>query len=496
MVSDVDPAVAHLGSRRFPHIVVVGAGIAGLTVARELLQGLPGARVTVLEAAPRTGGKLRLGEVAGQTVDLGAEAMLNRRPEAVALARDLGLGERLVHPVTTSAGIWTRGAVRPLPRTVMGIPADLASLAETGIVSRSGVRRARLERALRRIDVSGDVGVGALVSRRVGTEIRDRLVEPMLGGVYAGRADELSLHATVPQLVPAIAEHGSLLAAASAVAAASAAAASAAAASAASSSAEPVPVFAGLDGGVGSLAVALERSVTAAGAAVRCSTTVREVSRTPSGFRLVVGPTVAPEVVDADAVVVAAPAVPAARMLSPAAPSAAAELARIEYASMAVVTLALNASAAADLEGSGFLVPPVDSRQVKAATYSSRKWGWLRGDLLVVRCSVGRYGDERQLHRDDDELVRIAAAELSEAVGLRGEVVDAAVTRWGGGLPQYAVGHLGRVRRIREAVAQVPGLEVCGAAYDGLGIPACIASAQQAATRLTEHLAARETMAS
>ncbi|MGI8699734.1 MAG: protoporphyrinogen oxidase [Nocardioidaceae bacterium] len=491
MVSDVDPAVAHLGSRRFPHIVVVGAGIAGLTVARELLQGLPGARVTVLEAAPRTGGKLRLGEVAGQTVDLGAEAMLNRRPEAVALARDLGLGERLVHPVTTSAGIWTRGAVRRLPRTVMGIPADLARLAETGIVSRSGVRRARLERALRRVDVSGDVGVGALVSRRVGTEVRDRLVEPMLGGVYAGRADELSLHATVPQLVPAIAEHGNLLAAASAVAAASAAAASAA-----SSPAEPVPVFAGLDGGVGSLAVALERSVTAAGAAVRCSTTVREVSRTPSGFRLVVGPTVAPEVVDADAVVVAAPAVPAARMLSPAAPSAAAELARIEYASMAVVTLALNASAAADLEGSGFLVPPVDSRQVKAATYSSRKWGWLRGDLLVVRCSVGRYGDERQLHRDDDELVRIAAAELGEAVGLRGEVVDAAVTRWGGGLPQYAVGHLGRVRRIREAVAQVPGLEVCGAAYDGLGIPACIASAQQAATRLTEHLAARETMAS
>lgn len=488
MDPDAEPVPAHLGRRQRPHVVVVGAGVAGLTAARSLLQSLPGARVTVLEAAPRTGGKLRLGEVAGQTVDLGAEAILNRRPEAVGLARDLGLEERLVHPVTTAAGIWTRGAVRPLPRTVMGVPADLAGVASSGIVSRSGVRRARLERALRRVDVSQDVGVGVLVSRRLGTEVRDRLVEPMLGGVYAGRADELSLRATVPQLVPAIAEHRSLLAAASAVAAA--------AASSAAPTVEPVPVFAGLDGGVGGLTVALERSVAAAGAIVRCSTTVREVSLTPSGFRFVVGASVAPEVVDADAVVVAVPAVAAARMLSAAAPSAAADLARIAYASMAVVTLALPASAAVDLHGSGFLVPPVDGRQVKAATYSSRKWGWLREDLLVVRCSIGRYGDERQLQLDDEELVRTAAAELGEAVGLQGPVLDSAVTRWGGGLPQYAVGHLDRVRRIREAVARVPGLEVCGAAYDGLGIPACIASAEQATTRLTEHLAARETMAS
>ncbi len=469
------------------HVVVVGAGIAGLAAAHAVLSLAPGVQVTLLEAGPRTGGKLRLGEVAGQQVDLGAEAMLNRRPEAVALARDVGLGDDLVYPLTTSAGVWTRGAVRELPRTVMGVPADLSVLGATGIMTGRGLRRARLERVLRRIDASEDVGVGALVSRRLGAEIRDRLVEPMLGGVYAGRADELSLHAAVPQLVPAIAEHGSLLAAASAVAAASAT----------PSGVEPVPVFAGISGGVGRLGVAVERSVRAAGATVRCSTTVREVSRTRSGWRLVIGPTIAPETIDADAVVVAAPAVPAARMLRVSAPAAATELARIEYASMAVVTLALPASTArADLTGSGFLVPPVDGRQVKAATYSTRKWGWLSDELLVVRCSIGRYGDERQLHRDDEELVQTAVAELGEAVGMRGGVVEAVVTRWGGGLPQYTVGHLDRVRRIREAVRLVPGLEVCGAAYDGLGIPACIANAQQAATRVVAHLQARETMAS
>lgn len=482
----------HSGLRRRQHVVVVGGGIAGLAAARALLHEVPGVQVTVLEAASVTGGKLRLGEVAGQPVDLGAEAMLNRRPEAVALARDVGLDDLLVYPLTTSAGVWTRGAVRQLPRTVMGVPADLPTLARTGIVNRRTLRRAWLERALRRIDVSEDVGVGTLVSRRIGAGMRDRLVEPMLGGVYAGRADELSLHAAVPQLVPAIREHGSLLAAASAVGAVAAAPA----ASGAAAGDEPVPVFAGIDGGVGRLAVAVERSVIAAGGAVRCRTTVREVSRTGSGFRLVVGPNIAPEAVDADAVVVAAPAVPAARMLRSAAPLAAAELARIEYASMAVVTLALPASAGdASLAGSGFLVPPVDGRQVKAATYSTRKWGWLSDELLVVRCSIGRYGDEVQLHRDDDELVETARTELGEAVNLHGPVLDAVVTRWGGALPQYAVGHLDRVRRVREAVDLVPGLEVCGAAYDGLGIPACIATAQQAATRVAAHLRARETMA-
>lgn len=469
--------------------------MAGLTAARVLLRELPTARVTVLEAAPQTGGKLRLGEVAGQPVDLGAEAMLNRRPEAVALTRDVGLGDVLVYPATTSAGVWTRGAVRSLPRTVMGVPADIAAVAGSGIASRRGVRRARLERAMRRVDVSADVGVGVLVSRRIGAELRDRLVEPMLGGVYAGRADELSLHATVPQLVPALAEHGSLLGAAAAVAAASAAAA------AADGGSEPLAVFAGIDGGVGRLAGALEHALVAAGATVHCNSTVREVARLPGGgFRLVVGPTIALEIIDADAVLVAAPAVPAARMLQPAAPAVAMELAGIDYASMAIITVAFPASTAtaagAQLAGSGFLVPPVDGHQVKAATYSSRKWGWLRDDLLVVRCSIGRIGDEHQLHRDDDELVALAVAELGEAVGVRGPVADALVTRWGGALPQYAVGHLDRVRRIRSALSAIPGLDVCGAAYDGLGIPACIASAQEAATRLVAELRTRETMAS
>jgi len=162
---------------------------------------------------------------------------------------------------------------------------------------------------------------------------------------------------------------------------------------------------------------------------------------------------------------------------------------------MAIVTLALQpAGTDGRLVGSGFLVPPVDGRVIKAATFSSRKWGWHPPYLLLIRCSVGRYGDEEQLQHDDSELVASALRDLRAAAGVQGALVDAVVTRWGGALPQYTVGHVDRVRRIREAVAAVPGLAVCGAAYDGLGLPACISSGVLAATQVTERLGGRETM--
>lgn len=418
MDSNTDPSGLSADGAQTPHVVVVGGGIAGLAAAHAVLTRVPAVRVTVLEGAARTGGKLRLGELAGQQVDLGAEAMLNRRPEAVELARAVGLAESLVYPVSTAAGVWTRGAVRRLPRTVMGVPADLAGLATSGIVELSGVSRARLERTLPRLDASEDVGIGALVARRIGGEVRDRLVEPLLGGVYAGRADELSLHATVPSLVPAISEYGSLLSAAEAL-------------TDRGTTGEAPPVFAGIEGGVGRLAGATEAAILAAGGHIRCGATVREIISTEAGFRVLVGATDAAETVEADAVVVAVPATAAARLLREVAPSAASELSGIDYASMAIVTVALRGSeTVGDLEGSGFLVPPVDGHQIKAATYSTGKWGWLCGDLVVIRCSIGRYGEAQQLQREDGELVQVALTELREAVGLRGPVVDAVVTRW------------------------------------------------------------------
>jgi oxygen-dependent protoporphyrinogen oxidase len=459
-----------------PRVAVVGGGIAGLAAAAAVRRDAPGVDVVVLEGSPAVGGKLARAEVGGVTVDVGAEAMLNRRPEAVDLARQAGLGERLVHPATITANLWSRGQLRPMPRTLMGVPTDSRALADSGVISRPGLARVALEPVLPPTHLDGqDVSVGWLVEERFGREVVDRLVEPLLGGVYAGHARELSARAAVPQVVALLDRDRSMMRAAAAV----------------SARTSDVPVFAGLVGGIGQLPEAV---VQAAAIDVRTDATVRDLAHAgEGGWNLVVGSTRDAEVLHADAVVLATPARATARLLADVVPDAALELARIEYASMAIVTMAFRVRDFPDTQGSGFLVPPVDGRTVKAATFSFAKWDWVReagDDLLLMRCSIGRHREEAVLQRPDDELVQVALEDLADAIGLCVRPVDWHVQRWGGALPQYAVGHVDRVRNIRTSVGAVAGLAVCGAAYDGLGIPACIASARAAATQVLAGLPA------
>lgn len=469
------------------HVVVVGAGIAGLAAAHALRQrGGTRLRVTVLEATGTVGGKLRVADFAGVPVDEGAESMLARRPEGLALARAAGLGSQLVHPATSSARIWTRGHLRPLPGGhVLGIPGDLSSLAASRILTAGELARVSLDRLLPRTPYGdgspdADVAVGRYVAARLGRSVVDRLVEPLLGGVYAGQADNLSFNAAVPQIARAARSSRSLISAARQVQAGALGTAT--------------PVFASVRGGLGRLPQNLaNRLVSEYGVALRTGAPVRELHRTSTGWRLVLGLTRAPQQLEADAVVLAVPGAAAGRLLTDLAPDAAAQTAAIEYASVAIATLAFPRSAFPEaFPGSGFLVPPVDARTVKAATFSTTKWGWygeLAADLVVVRLSIGRHREEEQLQRDDAELVAAASADLAAAVGVRGRPLDARVSRWGGGLPQYAVGHLGRIARIRRGLASQPTLTVCGAAYDGVGIPACIASGEAAAVRVLDALA-------
>ena len=478
-----------------PQVVIAGGGIAGLAVAFFLRD--TGAAVTVLEGSPRLGGKLALSEVVGIAVDEGAEAMLARRPEGTDLAAAAGLAGQLVRPGTTAAGIWTSGWLRPLPRRqLMGVPADLDALAESGILSASGLASARAEAGLPATARPGDVSVASLVGARFGRELVDRLVDPLLGGVYAGRSEQLSFEATLPALAAEYRRHSSLTAAARAVLDAQPEGPPDGPPAAGGGS--PRPVFTTLAGGLATLVPAV---AAASGAAVRTRSMVRGLARTAGGWRLTVGSAHDPEQLDADAVVLAVPARPAGRLLSgvPGAAAAAAGLAEIPSASMAIVTLAYpDAAFPAPPRGSGYLVPAVDGRAVKAVTFSTVKWPHLRAGghgVQIVRCSVGRLGEEALLQRDDADLAAIAAADLAAATGVRGAPAGVRVTRWGGGLPQYTVGHAGRVARIRASVAAQPGLAVCGASYDGIGIPACIASARAAADQVIAYLAARAGLA-
>jgi protoporphyrinogen/coproporphyrinogen III oxidase len=470
--------------------VIVGGGIAGLAAAFFLRDR--GVAVTVLEGSPRLGGKLAVSEVAGVAVDEGAEALLARRPEGTDLIGAVGLAGRLELPGTTAAGIWTRGRLNPLPkRQFMGVPADLGELQSSGILSDAGLARARDDSRLPATPRDGDVPVGSYVGSRFGRELVDRLVDPLLGGVYAGRSDELSFEATLGALAEASRQHRSLAEAAASLLPAPGAPGR--------PPAQVRPVFTTLSGGLGTLPPAVAAQ---SGATVRTGAMARELARTlrpdGEGWRLTVGPTRAPEWVDADAVILAVPARPASRLLAalPAAAAAAAALGEIDYASMAIVTLAYRPGAfPARPEGSGYLVPAVDRRPVKAVTFSTVKWPHLRaGDAGpdIIRCSVGRIGEEALLQRDDTELARVAAADLAAATGVRGEPADVRVSRWGGALPQYTVGHLERVQRIRASVAAQPGLAVCGAVYDGVGIPACIASARLAADQVLAYLGSHD----
>lgn len=447
-------------------IAVVGGGISGLSAAWYAKQLTPDADITVFEGSPLLGGKLVAGEVGGVPVDLGAEAILNLRPEAVDLVRAVGLGEDVVHPETTSASLWNRGEMLPMPKGhLLGIPGDVLAL--KGLLSDDG-----LDRALRGGDVepTRDISVGRYVSRAFGREVVDRLVEPLLDGIYAGHADEISLRATIPALIPALEAGKPLGQAVSDMLAGQPA------------TANPKPVFAGIRGGIGRFPAALAEACAEKGVTIRRGTAVWGLSRTPGGWLLVSHRAGEPSAAHTfDAVVLAVPATSAAKLLADVAPAAAAELAGIEYASVALATYVFEGTA--PLAGSGFLVPPVDGRFIKASTFSSVKWAWPgESGKTVVRASVGRHRETAALQRDDAEIAKLALADLHEAIGpVLPAPSDWRVQRWPDALPQYSVGHGDRVARIRADIARQPGITVCGAAYDGVGIAACVASAQRAA---------------
>ncbi|KYH44101.1 protoporphyrinogen oxidase [Branchiibius sp. NY16-3462-2] len=445
-------------------IVVVGAGITGLAAAERILHQEPGADILVLEGSPRVGGKLHIGELAGQQIDLGAEAVLARRPEAVALIDQLGLTRE--SPAAVGASLWSRGALRAMPQgTLMGIPSDAGALTE--ILDAGEVARAAAEQP---VQIDGDLSLGSLVQQALGPAVVDRLIEPLLGGVYAGDARALSARACLPAAYDEVASGGTL---------------TALAARAAAAPRSDAPVFASLAGGIGGLPIALAQHLAAKGVTIETDAMVRELRSVADGFELTVGSARSPRTVRASAIVLAAPAAPTSRLLGDIAPAAAQALAAIDYASMVLVSYAFERGTIPG-DTSGFLVPPIDGRDIKASTFSSAKWPWLRQALPaydVVRVSFGRAGEVRTLQRTDEDLAAAGLADLSEALGRPLPApVDTRVQRWGGGLPQYAVGHLDRVAAVRADLPQ--GLAVAGAAYDGVGIPACIASARRASEEL------------
>ena len=456
-------------------IAVIGGGIAGLAAARRLRDLVPaGTDIVVYEQGGGLGGKLRTGELGGLTVERGAESFLNSGPDggesaAVALARRVGLGDALVHPARQPAALAIGGRLASIPAgTLVGVPGDLSTL--DGIALPDSAADRDEGRPL--LAPGADVAVGELVRSRYGDQVVDRLVDPMLGGVYAGRADRLSLRVTMPQLARTAETEHTLQAAVRA-------------AQAQSRRVPGQPVFAAVAGGMSRLVSA---TAAASGARIELGLTVRALTRTPRGWRLTLGPAADPRADEVDAVVLAVPAKPAARLLTEVAPEAAREVAVLDYASVALAGMALPAGTRLPAL-SGFLVPPGGGTLVKAATFFTRKWPHLSDGAgpVIVRASLGRAGEEERLQLDDAGLLALAHAELGELVGAALPAPEAAwIQRWGGGLPQYAPGHADRTTRARSVLP--PGLALAGAAFDVVGIPVCVASGERAAEDVSKFL--------
>lgn len=463
-------------------VVVIGGGISGLAAAWELTGGVePRAdapAVLLMEATGRVGGPLCSHNLGGRAVDMGPDGFLGRRPEAVDLCREVGLGGALVPIAARGASVWARGRLRALPEGhALGIPTRFWPSARSGMLGLRGQLSLARDALLPRPDLRGPIGdraIGPLVARKLGQRVVDVMTDPLIGGIHAGSVDDMSAAAVFPPLLAAAQRRGSLMRALRAEVPPPAT--------------DGPPLFWSLRDGMGSLVQTLASGLAGRGVDLALSERVQALERAGSGWRVVS----AARVAEADAVVLATPADATAALVRPHDGEAASLLQAIDYASVSVVTFRADPGAMpASLHGTGFLVPRHSTRAhdepwlVTACTFLDRKWPHLaREGEVLVRVSVGRVDDTRAADWSDDEVAGRAWEELGTLVGVTGAAPQSSVVRWPHSFPQYRVHHLLRTAGVEAAIARLGGLAVAGAAYHGVGIPACIASGRAAAHAL------------
>lgn len=449
-------------------VVVVGGGITGLVTALTLQRDHPEVGVVVLEAAEQLGGKLRTETIDGVQVEAGADSFLARTTDATDLCRELGLEDELIEPAIFGGLVWHAGKLRRIPPgTVMGVPTSARAIARADVLSIAGKVRALGDLVLPGRLQGGDISVGELVGRRFGKETLERLVDPLLAGTRAGAAAEISLRAALPQIDRAARGHRSVMMGLKREA---------------DGRPQARPMFLAPRNGMSRLIDTLRDRLTEI--EVKTGATVERIVSGKRGGYLV--HTRDGERFETASIVLAVPAHVSAAILKDLNDAAAVGLKRLRHASVAVITLLHPAGALTfPKESSGFLVPSGEGRLLSAGTWWSAKWPHTStGELDAVRCFVGRRGRHVALDARDDELIDGAVMELNELLGANLDPVSGRVTRWDDGLPQYEVGHSGRVSRIEGALERDAGIVLAGPDFRGSGIPDCIGQARRAAGRV------------
>jgi oxygen-dependent protoporphyrinogen oxidase len=491
-------------------VAVVGGGTSGLAAARVLAgaaavsagceqsrehqKTAPDLEVRVLESEDHFGGKVLSGEFRGRSIDFGPDNFLTRNPSAADMSDELGLGGALIAPATSSAWVVSRGRLHPMPGgLILGLPPNLMALASSRIVSARGLARASLDLlGLRRPMTAADLGLpaagtadgpewsaGSLLRYRLGRELVERLVDPLLGGINAGSTDQLSLAVVAPQVAQALLGHRSVTRALGQLARRSRK-------GPATGGVKPRPFFLGMTGGLGRIVSALVADLESRGVELETGTGVTALRRIGDRYEL----DTPDGTIVADAVVLATPGHTSARLLVDDAPAAAAELGSIPHSSVALVTLAWIKDEIPPLPaGSGFLAPRCEGQLVTGCTFLSAKWpGTAQEGEVVLRVSTGRYGDERPSALSDEELVDRVLDELKELVGISNPPLESLVQRWPRAFPQYLPGHVRKIERTRAALAELPGLKLAGPCLGGIGIPACLTTGERAAVDILNWL--------
>lgn len=455
-------------------IAIVGGGISGLAAAfalEERRRAGDSLEIAVFESSPRFGGVLATEQVDGCLIEAGPDSFLTEKPWAADLCRRLGMEDQLIgsNDSDRKTYILLKGKLVPMPDGLMFmVPTKLGpALLSTLFSPSTKFRMAREWRQARRQSRS-DESVAALVERHYGAEVVDRLVDPLLCGIYGGEAAQLSARAVLPRFVEMESKYGSL------------GQGMRAARKSTKHSPSAPPIFTSLIGGMQQLAEALVASLPPE--AMRANATVQAIQRQDRGW--VVSAGYASD--HFDAVIVATPATSASLVLEMASAELAAELRAIPYSSSVTVALGFDKDVRLALPaGFGFLVPRGEGKRVLAATFVHNKFPHRAPeDRALVRCFLGGSRDEHILQLPDDEILGIVRAELRQILGLSAEPLFTRVFRWRGAMAQYIVGHLERLQRIEGLLKPLPGLALAGNAYHGIGVPDCVRSGQTAAQQV------------
>lgn len=463
-------------------VAVIGGGITGLAAADKAAEALGPGAVQLIESGPRLGGKISTEHHGGAVIEGGPDCFLAMKPAGLAMVNRLGLSARVIgtDPRFGRSYVKRDGQLHELPEGLSGlVPSRIGPLMKTRLLSPRGRARAALELFVRRRTDDGDESIASFVSRRFGREAYDWLIEPLLGGIHAGDGTRLSLAATFPQLSDTERQHGSVLRFMMK-------------ARFAPKRRPAGPTgFVTLRGGLGEMVAALEARLAGS---IMLGRGVRDIRRIGPGWQVML---TGGGAVNAEQVIIATPANAAAPLLEHADELLAAELRAMRFASTVTVTVAFPATAVPrKLPGYGYVSPRAEGGSVIACSWTSHKFPErVRGDLVMLRLFLGRDGDDA-ITEDSDEAVKfVVRRELRDVHGITAEPLWWRLFRWPSAMPQYTLGHKGRLARIDERLAALRGLQLAGSSYTGAGVPDCIAAGWKAADAAVAQLTAEPLVA-